>query len=250
VAYAEGEGPVNRTRRFGVDDIDLVVFAAPTPGWATVSLWLDGEGEISNQRYEVSPSFKAWPSSIVLRVLDPKHERLRADLGSVMADEQERGVAMLLGLLGCSTFWWPRRMRDPLQMARGVAPDVVALRLENSGVLVVECTTEQPGDAKLNRLHGRAENIRAVLKEAFGTGAPETSALMVIAQPRSQISSAILSAADKNAMGLMCKDDCSELVEMIEEGQSRAEVWNRFEQLFPRARQPGVLELGSMIPGL
>jgi len=233
VAYAGAMRPPERADLSGgTGAVEEVVFPKPIPGQATVSLCLEGEGEISSEKHDVRGPHRAWPRSVVSRLLDPAHERLRADLQSTKPDEHERGITMLLNLVGYSASWWTRSLRQPTGVSRGMAPDVVAFREDDGEVLVVECTTEQCGDSKVNKLRGRMEDVRAELEKSFGQSGPRARSLLAIGCPKHQIAAAIRAAAKANQTGLMSQTDSMELLDMIARGQSRREVRERFESLF------------------
>ena len=164
--------------------------------------------------------------------VDTNHERLRMDLQSKNADEFERGVTMLFSLLGYSAFWWTRKLPGPPGANKGMNLDVLLVRENQDDVLVVECTTDQCSDAKVNKLHGRAQGIRGSLDRVFGKNSIQLRALLCIGQPGAQIAPSVTGAVKTNRGGLMSECDALELLDMVARGDSRQEVAQRFERLF------------------
>jgi hypothetical protein len=235
VGWSSGSRAVDRFGFSGNQEsgpADEVCVPQPLAGQATVVLWLDGMGEVDKMTFEVHPPYKKWLGAVVLSSVDRDHERLRTDLDSAGADEFERGVAMLLGLLGYSAFWWSRKLALPAGEREGMSPDIVMFRADTDEVLVVECTTDQCSDAKVNKLHGRAERIRTLINQALGSNRVTVRTLLSIRRPRDQIAPAVVGAAKTNGGGLMSKSDALGILEMVAQGESRKAVMERFEGLF------------------
>lgn len=216
----------------GSEGIEEICLSQPTPGPATVALFLDGFGDVETQTYEVRSPHKLWIASVAVSLVDPNHERLRMDLQSANADEFERGVTMLFSLLGYSAFWWTRKLSGPSGVNKGMNLDVVLVREDQDDVLVVECTTDQCSDAKVNKLHGRAQKVRGSIDQSFEKNTIKVRALLCISQPREQIAPSVTGAVKTNHGGLISQSDALELLEMVARGDSRQEVMQRFERLF------------------
>jgi hypothetical protein len=205
----------------------------PAEGQAEVSLVYGDLGEIESLKTEVKPRFKPWPRSAVLSLIDPGLARLRADVTSTKPDEHERGVSLLLELLGYASMWWTQKLPQPAGSRSGKhAQDLVAFSNGNRHCLVVECKTDWLTEAKINTLVGRANAVAHRLENSSPGDSPWTRALLVVARPRHEIPRAVSEAIRKNQAGLMTIDDAVELLDAIEEGVPPREVHEKFENLF------------------
>jgi hypothetical protein len=126
-------------------------------GRAEVSLTYEGLGEISSMSVDLLPRLRPWTRLRAISLVDPELAQLRSDVAAKTADLHERGVSILLELLGFTSVWWSAKLRQPAGSASGQhAQDIVAFSRTDDECLVVECKTDWTKDSKINTLVGRS----------------------------------------------------------------------------------------------
>ncbi len=205
----------------------------PSEGGAEVSLSYEGIGEISSMAVNVLPRLKPWPRLTAISTIDPNLARIRLDVASKNADQHERGIALLFGLLGYASFWWTRDLPQPTGSASGRhAQDLMVFSREDTKCLVVECKTEWTKDSRINTLVGRANAMTERLKAASPAEHPWTRAVLAVSCPRVEVPNAIRENLRLNRAGLLAVDDATDLIDMMVKGFPEKEVMERFEKVF------------------
>lgn len=222
----------------------LVTIEIPKPveGPAEVSLSYEGLGELSSMSVEVMPRLRSWTRLKAISLIDPGLAQLRNDVSAKTADLHDRGVSVLLELLGFAAVWWSAKLRQPAGSASGQhAQDITAFSRMDDLCLVVECKTDWTKDSKINTLVGRANAMAEHLNDGSGSK-PRVRAVLAMSRPRHETPPAILENLRANGAGLLTLDDANELLDMMARGLTEKEVLARFEKVFD-TRGMGTMEV-------
>jgi hypothetical protein len=215
------------------ESVATVEIPVPAEGRAEVSLTYEGLGEISSMSVEILPRLRPWTRLRAISLIDPGLAQLRSDVAAKTADLHERGVSVLLELLGFASVWWSPKLRQPAGSASGQhAQDIVAFSQSDDVCLVVECKTDWTKDSKINTLVGRSQAMAAHLKDGAESRPTWVRALLAVSRPRLETPPAILENLKVNRAGLLTLDDANELLDMMASGLTEKEVAARFEKLF------------------
>ena len=216
---------------------------APVEGRTEISLSYEGLGEISSMSVEVLPRLRPWTRLKAISLIDPGLAQLRSDVAAKTADLHERGISVLLELLGFAAVWWSPKLRQPAGSASGQhAQDIMAFSRTDDVCLVVECKTEWTKDSKINTLVGRSKAMAEHLKGGAERGSTSVRTLLAVSRPRHETPPAILENLKLNGAGLLTLDDANELLDMMARGLTEKEVISRFEKTFETG-EPELLDI-------
>jgi hypothetical protein len=228
-----GKVPRRPARLSGAGESERIVYEAPVAGAADVSLCHRDIGEIATARLHVEPPLLVSPRVVIYRQLDPDLVQLTADVASRNPAQHERGISILLVLLGYAALWSPRELPQPKGVASGKhAVDIPVFAGGGRSAYIVECTTDWPPDAKVLKLVKRTNLANKTLGVEIGAQAPHVRGIMVVAQSRDDVPAGVRLTVRRNRVGLMTNEDALSLVDDLKAGYPLRELARRVEARF------------------
>lgn len=160
---------------------------------------------------------------------------LKEDLLTLEGRRVEGPLQQLLFLLGYSAWAldpsWPQPSELPRDALRF---DVLAFSNTDRTVLAVECSSEFLGAEKLAKLVSRSNEIRLYLQQVLAEDdVPQVQPVLAVTRRKTTASKNLLDAAREHSVGLLAREDLSDLVDYLAAGEPASVLRSRFDDCFP-----------------